>query len=64
MACRILSTHLSLQKASARQKDDAVNAAVGGLITGVVPGIVTRSVKAGVITGVAAAALMSSTHFW
>ncbi|CAI5708587.1 unnamed protein product [Hyaloperonospora brassicae] len=50
--------------ATIRQKDDAINAAVGGALVGVVPGMVKQSMRVGVGAGVAAGAAMCAASFW
>lgn len=50
--------------ASIRQKDDAVNAGVGGLLVGAVPGILKKNARLGVATSVLAASAMTAATFW
>ena len=50
--------------ATIRQKDDAINAGVGGALVGVVPGMVKQSMRVGVGAGVAAGAAMCAASFW
>ncbi|TDH72658.1 hypothetical protein CCR75_007449 [Bremia lactucae] len=50
--------------AKIRQKEDSINAGVGGALVGVVPGIVKQSMRVGVGAGVVAAAAMTAATFW
>ncbi|KAG7384666.1 hypothetical protein PHYPSEUDO_002413 [Phytophthora pseudosyringae] len=50
--------------ATIRQKEDAINAGVGGALVGVVPGIVKQSMRVGVGAGVAAGVAMTAASFW
>ncbi|POM61524.1 mitochondrial protein [Phytophthora palmivora] len=50
--------------ASIRQKDDPINAGVGGALVGVVPGMVKQSMRVGVGAGVAAGAAMCAASYW
>ncbi|KAH7467172.1 hypothetical protein PRIC1_011218 [Phytophthora ramorum] len=50
--------------ASIRQKEDAINAGVGGALVGVVPGMVKQSMRVGVLAGVAAGTAMCAASFW
>ncbi|KAG7396371.1 hypothetical protein PHYBOEH_002352 [Phytophthora boehmeriae] len=50
--------------ATLRQKEDPINAGVGGLFVGVVPGIVKQSMRVGVGSSVVAGAAMCAATFW
>lgn len=50
--------------ATVRQKDDAVNAAVGGLLVGAVPAILKKNARLGAATSVLSAAAMGTATFW
>ncbi|RLN65797.1 hypothetical protein BBJ29_003692 [Phytophthora kernoviae] len=50
--------------ATVRQKEDHINAGVGGLLVGVVPGIVKQNMRVGVAASVAAGAAMCAATFW
>ncbi|KAF1774636.1 Mitochondrial inner membrane translocase subunit Tim17/Tim22/Tim23/peroxisomal protein PMP24 [Phytophthora cactorum] len=50
--------------ASIRQKEDPINAGVGGALVGVVPGIVKQSMRVGVGAGIAAGAAMAAASYW
>uniref|UniRef100_M4BHX7 Uncharacterized protein n=1 Tax=Hyaloperonospora arabidopsidis (strain Emoy2) TaxID=559515 RepID=M4BHX7_HYAAE len=50
--------------ATIRQKEDPINAGVGGALVGVVPGMVRHSMRVGVGSGVAMGAAMCAATFW
>ncbi|KAG6962207.1 hypothetical protein JG688_00008716 [Phytophthora aleatoria] len=50
--------------ASIRQKEDPINAGVGGALVGVVPGIVKQSMRVGVGASIAAGAAMAAASYW
>ncbi|KAL7681494.1 putative NADH dehydrogenase [ubiquinone] 1 alpha subcomplex subunit 11 [Plasmopara halstedii] len=47
-----------------RQKEDPINAGVGGALVGIVPGMVKQSVRVGVGAGIASAAIVTAASFW
>ncbi|DAZ92422.1 TPA: hypothetical protein N0F65_000206 [Lagenidium giganteum] len=49
---------------SVRQKNDAVNAAIGGALVGVVPAVMTRNMRVAAAASVASATLMGASTFW
>ncbi|KAF1319355.1 hypothetical protein FI667_g13253, partial [Globisporangium splendens] len=50
--------------AKIRQKDDPLNAAVGGALVGVVPGVLKKNARVGAATSVVVAVAMSAAAYW
>uniref|UniRef100_K3WVA3 Uncharacterized protein n=1 Tax=Globisporangium ultimum (strain ATCC 200006 / CBS 805.95 / DAOM BR144) TaxID=431595 RepID=K3WVA3_GLOUD len=50
--------------AKIRQKDDPLNAAVGGALVGIVPGVLKKNARVGVTTSAIAAIAMGVATYW